>query len=222
VRGRLREIKNDKLRIGLACLLDLNPNQRKNIYSLWDVENKDQHFVTLFGEHKNSSTMNVSSVKAQQKLNFQNHDLFADTRRKFNFATSIPKSDITKQSTRQLSPINHNAFSTMKNTIISNGQGMMHFQIQPETLHGPSPPKPIPFQTVPKISFNDSKPTTAITTPQTNSLSNSAIANYSQPLPSTGLISFKDFVANEMKSKLDFKNYTYTQLNHYENSSSIQ
>jgi hypothetical protein len=37
VQRRLREIRNDRLRQGIECLLSVNPQERKNVYQIWGI-----------------------------------------------------------------------------------------------------------------------------------------------------------------------------------------
>jgi hypothetical protein len=97
--------------------------------------------------------------------------------------------------------------------------------VKPKILRGPTAPKPplkIAFQAGPKTSFTSIKPATEITTRESVSLSNSLITASAQSIPSTGLISFKDFVAKRMKIQSDEKEYHQIAHNQYVNTSLIQ
>ena len=68
IKARLREIKSERLRKGMECLLDPNPAERKRIYQMWGIENKEEHFLEPIQpqkQHQQSSPNLVINTNKQ-------------------------------------------------------------------------------------------------------------------------------------------------------------
>jgi hypothetical protein len=63
VRGRIAEVADERLRKGLECLMNDNPNERKKIYQLWGIENREEHYLQPILTHKDDTSIN----KVQQR-----------------------------------------------------------------------------------------------------------------------------------------------------------
>jgi hypothetical protein len=46
------EFRDPKLRLGVEILLSMDPNERKQIFSVWGIENREEHFIVPFNEEK--------------------------------------------------------------------------------------------------------------------------------------------------------------------------
>lgn len=70
IKARLGEIKSERLRKGMECLLDPNPTERKRIYQMWGIENKEEHFLEPIQPQKlqqqqSSPNLAISTNKQQ-------------------------------------------------------------------------------------------------------------------------------------------------------------
>jgi hypothetical protein len=63
VRARLAEFTSERLRKGLECLLDPNPNERKKIFQVWGIENKEEHFLEPILAQKEDASSNSPIAK---------------------------------------------------------------------------------------------------------------------------------------------------------------
>lgn len=73
IKARLREIKSERLRKGMECLLDPNPTERKRIYQMWGIENKEEHFLEPIQPLKQQqSSPNLAISNKKQPFPVQN------------------------------------------------------------------------------------------------------------------------------------------------------
>ena len=88
IKARLREIKSERLRKGMECLLDPNPAERKRIYQMWGIENKEEHFLEPIQPQKQhqQSSPNLAISTNKQSPPVQNS--------KFRFP-SIPLQELS-------------------------------------------------------------------------------------------------------------------------------
>ncbi len=47
---RVNEFRDPKLRRGIDLLLQRDPNKRKEVFMIWGIENKEEHFLIPFNE----------------------------------------------------------------------------------------------------------------------------------------------------------------------------
>ena len=52
IRMRVGEFKDPKLRMGVELLLSGDANVRKQVYSVWGIDNLEQHFLVPVGEEE--------------------------------------------------------------------------------------------------------------------------------------------------------------------------
>ena len=45
INQKINQLKDSKLRRGVECLINFYPSERKKIYQIWGIENKDEHYL---------------------------------------------------------------------------------------------------------------------------------------------------------------------------------
>jgi hypothetical protein len=93
VRSRVKDFKDEKLRRGLECLLDANPSERKKIFQIWGIENREEHFLTPIntGEREmvGKDTKEGKEISKDNKESGRHQALdLADTRKKYTAAST--------------------------------------------------------------------------------------------------------------------------------------
>lgn len=68
------EFRDPKLRRGLELLLDPQPNTRKEVYMIWGIENRDEHYLVPLNEEREGfrasqqQTLAATQKKTVQKV----------------------------------------------------------------------------------------------------------------------------------------------------------